>query len=87
MKRIKLLVLFLAMFMPMMVNADPVEIDGIYYNLISKGNIAEVTQKNDISFCYNQYDQNQDRTNNSEYCAYCCKDICILICFHECNLV
>ena len=29
--------------MPMMANADAVEIDGIYYNIISKGEIAEVT--------------------------------------------
>ena len=44
MKRIKLLVLILAMFMPMMVNADTVEIDGIYYNLVSADKIAEVTK-------------------------------------------
>ena len=42
MKKIKLLLLILAMLMPMMVNADPVEINGIYYNLTSP-NIAEVT--------------------------------------------
>ena len=29
--------------LPIMVSADPVEIDGIYYNLIVKGKIAEVT--------------------------------------------
>ena len=43
MKQIKLLLLILAMFVPMMVNADTVEIDGIYYNLISKLKQAEVT--------------------------------------------
>ena len=32
------------MFMPMMVNADTVEIDGIYYNLVSADKIAEVTK-------------------------------------------
>lgn len=31
--------------LPMIASADSVEIDGIYYNLISKGKIAEVTKK------------------------------------------
>lgn len=44
MKQTKILLLILAMVMPMMVSADPVEIDGIYYNLISKGPAAEVTK-------------------------------------------
>ena len=34
----------LMMLLPLMVNAEVVEIDGIYYNLITKGNVAEVTQ-------------------------------------------
>ena len=42
MKQIKLLLLILAMFVPMMVNADIVEIDGIYYDL-KYDNTAEVT--------------------------------------------
>ena len=29
--------------LPMAANADAVEIDGIYYNLIPKGKVAEVT--------------------------------------------
>lgn len=41
-----LLLSFLLMFLPILVNADPIEIDGILYNLISKGNIAEVTKGN-----------------------------------------
>ena len=44
MKRTKLLLLILAILMPMMVNADAVEINGIYYNLVSAGKIAVVTQ-------------------------------------------
>ena len=31
------------MLLPMVAGAEPVEIDGIYYNLITKGNAAEVT--------------------------------------------
>ena len=44
MKQTKLLFLILAMLMPRMSNADPVEINGIYYNLVSKFKTAEVTQ-------------------------------------------
>ena len=32
------------MLLPLMANAETVEIDGIYYNLINKGNAAEVTE-------------------------------------------
>ena len=39
----KQLLLLVMMLLPMMVMADAVEIDGIYYNLITKGNVAEVT--------------------------------------------
>ena len=31
------------MLLPIVMNADPVEINGIYYNLIAKGKVAEVT--------------------------------------------
>ena len=44
MKTTKLLLLILAMLIPMMASADPVEIDGIYYNLIPKATQAEVTK-------------------------------------------
>ena len=44
MKNTKLLLLILAMLMPMLANADPVEINGIYYNLVSKAKTAEVTE-------------------------------------------
>ena len=37
------LLTILLTLLPIMANADTVEIDGIYYNLITKGNIAEVT--------------------------------------------
>ena len=37
-------VLFIVlMFMPLMASADPVQIGGIYYNLITKAKQAEVT--------------------------------------------
>ncbi len=43
----KLFFILVTMLLPMVASADAVEIDGIYYNLISKGgaNIAEVTSK------------------------------------------
>ena len=41
----KKLLLFVFTILPLLVNAEPVEIDGIYYNLLSKGDnkIAEVS--------------------------------------------
>ena len=44
MKHAKLLLMILAFLIPMMANADPVEINGIYYNLVSKVKTAEVTE-------------------------------------------
>jgi hypothetical protein len=38
----KLLYTFYLMFLPILACADAVEIDGIYYNLVTKGQIAEV---------------------------------------------
>ena len=55
MNRTKLLLLVLVTLIPMIVNADPVEIDGIYYNLISKGNIAEVTRNPSVSYYTGSY--------------------------------
>jgi len=40
----KIYFLFLMALLPLLANADPVEIDGIYYNLISKAKQAEVTK-------------------------------------------
>ena len=39
----KKLLLFLFMLVPLVASADPVEIDGIWYNLIPKAKKAEVT--------------------------------------------
>ena len=39
----KQLFLFIMLVLPMLASADAVEIDGIYYNLVSKANQAEVT--------------------------------------------
>ena len=39
----KILSFFILMLLPMLARAEPVVIDGIYYNLITKGNAAEVT--------------------------------------------
>ncbi|MBP3800266.1 MAG: leucine-rich repeat protein, partial [Bacilli bacterium] len=39
----QLLLLLVMILLPMVASADAVEIGGIYYNLITKGNIAEVT--------------------------------------------
>ena len=40
----KSILLFILMLMPLLANAAPVEIKGIYYNLVSKVKTAEVTQ-------------------------------------------
>ena len=40
----KILLSILLMLLPILANADPVEVDGIWYNLIPKGNVAEVTK-------------------------------------------
>ena len=40
----KQLLFVLLMFLPMMANAEEVEIDGLWYNLIPKGQVAEVIQ-------------------------------------------
>lgn len=42
----KSFIFFLFAFVPVLLWADPVEIDGIFYNLIEKGKIAEVTLGN-----------------------------------------
>ena len=39
----KIYVLFLLALLPLLASADPVEIDGIYYNLVTKVKVAEVT--------------------------------------------
>ena len=39
----KQLITLIAMLLPMLASADAVEIDGIYYNFIPKGKVAEVT--------------------------------------------
>ena len=51
----KLFTLFLLAFLPLLANADRVEIDGIYYNLNAENHTAEVTIKPggsmEASFC------------------------------------
>ena len=42
----KLLLLLAMILLPMVASAYDVEIDGIYYNLITKGKVAEVTYGN-----------------------------------------
>ena len=45
----------LLMLLPMMASADTVEIDGIWYNIVAKGNFAEVTRNpsaGEFSGCY-----------------------------------
>ena len=39
----KVFLSFLILLLPMLANADAVEINGIYYNLVTKAKIAEVT--------------------------------------------
>ena len=45
----QVLLTFLLIFLPMLASADAVEIDGICYNMISKGKVAEVTNGGNYS--------------------------------------
>ena len=51
----KVLLSFLLMLLPMLASAETVEIDGIYYNLIPKGNVAEVTWNPNIGIMQESY--------------------------------
>ena len=51
----KLLLLSLTMLLPLLVNADAVEINGIYYNLITKAKQAEVKSNSNEATGENQY--------------------------------
>ncbi|MBR5842383.1 MAG: leucine-rich repeat domain-containing protein [Bacteroidaceae bacterium] len=55
----KVLVALFAMLLPLLANAEKVEIDGIWYNLISKVKQAEVTYKG------NSYDEYSDEYSGS----------------------
>ena len=46
----KKILLFLMMLMPLLASADSVEIEGIWYNFITSGKVAEVIQKPNYSF-------------------------------------
>ena len=46
----KLYYLFLLMLLPLTASADPVEINGLWYNLVTKAKVAEVTR--DPSYAY-----------------------------------
>ena len=51
----KILLSIILMLLPLMASADPVLIDGIWYNLIAKGKVAEVTKDPSIPYgsgCY-----------------------------------
>ena len=48
----KQLLLFVIILLPIVANADSVEIDGIWYELISKGNAAKVISNPDINIKY-----------------------------------
>ena len=62
----KQLLCLLTTLLPLMANADSVEIDGIYYNLITKGNIAEVTN-NPIGYKGNIIIPESVNYNNDTY--------------------
>lgn len=62
----KQLLLFFLMMLPLLTNADAVEIDGIYYNLISEGNTAEVT-RNPSSYTGNITIPEQVAYNDVDY--------------------
>ncbi len=78
----QLLLSLLAILMPMVASADAVEIDGIYYNLITKAKEAEVTRNPDkytgsvtipesITYDGTEYSV----TSIGEYSFYNCKDM------------
>ncbi len=49
----KCLITLIALLTPLVVNADAVEINGIYYNLIKKVKTAEVTYNPNVNYYYN----------------------------------
>jgi len=55
----KLLFILLILMLPMVASADPIEINGIYYNLIKKAKVAEVT-------CKPNYNENEKYSGNIE---------------------
>ena len=63
----KIYFLFLLVLLPLLASADPVEINGIYYNLISKGKAAEVTSKPDGYYSGNIVIPATVTYNNVEY--------------------
>ncbi len=65
-KQILLLVL---MLLPMVASADAVEIDGIYYNLLTKGQAAEVTRKSSGSYSGDIVIPEKVSYNGAEYCV------------------
>lgn len=76
----KQLFLFLMMLLPIIAIAETVEIDGIYYNLIPKGKVAEVTSNpNGYSgtveipetVTYNDVTYNVTSINGSSFNKYC----------------
>lgn len=63
----KQLLLFVMALLPMVTMADAVEIDGIYYNLNSKDNTAEVTQKTNEYYTGNVVIPEKVTSENTEY--------------------
>ena len=52
----KLFLSTLLLALPLLASAYDCQVDGIYYNLIPKGNVAEVTyQKYENEICYSDY--------------------------------
>ena len=51
----KVLVALFAILLPLVASAEKVEIDGIWYNLVSKAKQAEVTFKGDSYNSYKEY--------------------------------
>ena len=55
---------FLFVFLPILASADPVEIDGIYYNLENEAKTAEVTKMAMLTKCQTLCEKGQRKDMN-----------------------
>lgn len=79
----KVFSLFLLLFLPILTNAETVEIDGIWYELVTKGKVAEVSSANGYKYkgdviipetvTYNGIKYNVTNIRNSTF--YNCKEL------------
>ncbi len=61
------LLTILLTFLPMLVSADTIEVDGIWYNLISKGKVAEVASMPSVNYAGDVVIPESVTYNGNEY--------------------